>query len=146
MRLVLTLPYPPSVNHYWRTTVVRKGRRHVPRVYVSEEGKRYRRRVVAILKDVPQLSGPVGATIVAYPPDNRRRDLDNLPKSLLDALTWAGVWEDDSALVYLAVLWGPELGGNVKVMVEQVGDGPVATVMGIARWLRGTFRAIIGTE
>jgi crossover junction endodeoxyribonuclease RusA len=32
----------------------------------------------------------------AFPPDRRRRDLDNLQKPLLDALQHAGVYEDDS--------------------------------------------------
>ena len=31
-----------------------------------------------------------------FPPDNRKRDLGNLDKCLLDALTKAGVWTDDS--------------------------------------------------
>lgn len=36
--------------------------------------------------------------IDAYPPDRRRRDLDNILKSLLDSITHAGVIEDDSLI------------------------------------------------
>ncbi len=34
----------------------------------------------------------------AFPPDRRRRDLDNLLKSVLDALEHAGVYADDSQI------------------------------------------------
>jgi len=34
----------------------------------------------------------------AFPPDRRRRDLDNLQKPLLDALEKAGIYEDDSLI------------------------------------------------
>jgi len=34
----------------------------------------------------------------AFPPDRRRRDLDNLQKSTLDALEHAGLYEDDSQI------------------------------------------------
>ena len=38
----------------------------------------------------------VRVTMSAYPPDKRKRDLDNLPKAIFDALTHVGVWDDDS--------------------------------------------------
>jgi crossover junction endodeoxyribonuclease RusA len=34
----------------------------------------------------------------AFPPDRRRRDLDNLLKALLDSIEHAGVYEDDSQI------------------------------------------------
>lgn len=34
----------------------------------------------------------------AFPPDRRRRDLDNLQKPVLDVLQHAGVYEDDSQI------------------------------------------------
>lgn len=37
-----------------------------------------------------------GVSIVAYPPNRRRHDLDNLLKALLDSLQVAGVFFDDS--------------------------------------------------
>ena len=33
--------------------------------------------------------------------DTRRKDVDNLFKSLADALTTAGIWKDDSQVVWL---------------------------------------------
>jgi crossover junction endodeoxyribonuclease RusA len=34
----------------------------------------------------------------AFPPDRRRRDLDNIQKPVLDALEHVGVYEDDSQI------------------------------------------------
>jgi crossover junction endodeoxyribonuclease RusA len=34
----------------------------------------------------------------AFPPDRRRRDLDNIQKPVLDALEHAAVYEDDSQI------------------------------------------------
>ena len=43
----------------------------------------------------------------------RRRDLDNILKSLLDSLTHAGVWEDDSQITDLRIRKGPHIAGMV---------------------------------
>jgi hypothetical protein len=45
--------------------------------------------------------------IVLFPPDQRRRDIDNYNKALFDALTQTGVWEDDSQVKRMLVEWGP---------------------------------------
>ena len=83
------LPWPPSVNRYYR---------HVgPRVLISREGRRYRTMVVSRLAGLfRKFTGKVLLALDCYPPDRRRRDLDNLLKSLQDALVNAGVLEDDS--------------------------------------------------
>ena len=39
----------------------------------------------------------------AFPPDRRRRDLDNLPKAVQDSIAHAGVFEDDSQIDLLIV-------------------------------------------
>jgi crossover junction endodeoxyribonuclease RusA len=39
----------------------------------------------------------------AYPPDRRKRDIDNLVKPTLDALTKAGVWLDDEQVEELTI-------------------------------------------
>lgn len=41
--------------------------------------------------------------IEAYPPDKRKRDLDNLFKSLLDALEKSGVFKDDRQIDALSI-------------------------------------------
>lgn len=96
----LILPYPPSINHYWRHF---RGR-----TVISREGQAFRANVCALLATGIQRSGngprkpPSGGRIAlamdAFPPDRRRRDLDNLQKPLLDALEHAGEYEDDSQI------------------------------------------------
>jgi crossover junction endodeoxyribonuclease RusA len=90
--MIFALPYPPSINHYWR---------HVgPRTLISREGRTFRTNVCALLGGGGPRKPPVGGRIAlamdAFPPDGRRRDLDNLLKPSLDALQHAGVYEDDS--------------------------------------------------
>ena len=46
----------------------------------------------------------LAVTIRVYPPDRRRRDLDNLTKSILDLLTKAKVWIDDSQIDDLRII------------------------------------------
>jgi len=91
------LPYPPSVNHYFRMV----GRR----MLISREGRLFRQRVCAILaaSGVRPLAGPLALQIEVYPPDNRRRDIDNVQKALLDAMQHGGAYHDDSQIVRLVI-------------------------------------------
>ncbi|MFO8013869.1 MAG: RusA family crossover junction endodeoxyribonuclease [Phycisphaerae bacterium] len=110
----ITLPYPPSVNHYWRMW---RGR-----MVVSREGRRYRKRVAATLAalGVRPLDGPVEVEIELYPPDRRRRDVDNAQKSLLDALEKGGAYHDDSQIVRLLTeKRGPVKGGRTIVRISK---------------------------
>ena len=97
MTVEFELPYPPSINHYWR--------RVGPRTLISREGRRFRERVLAILAShrVEPLVGPLAVEVEIYPPDNRRRDIDNVQKALLDALQHGGAYLDDSQIVRLAI-------------------------------------------
>jgi len=109
----IELPYPPSVNHYYR---------HVGyRTLISREGRAFRERVCAILalRGAARMDGPLAVVTDVYPPDNRRRDLDNAQKALLDAMQHGGAYEDDSQIVLLASR-KRELaqGGKVAVRIE----------------------------
>lgn len=92
--LVITLPYPPSINHYWR-----KWRN---RMVISTEGRLYRIRVGQLLMAAGNPTfedAQVRVDLVAYRPDARRRDLDNIRKAVYDSLQFAGVIDDDSQIV-----------------------------------------------
>ena len=99
----LILPFPPSVNTYWRNT--RKG------VLISASGRCFRSNAFAAvleqLKRRPQpITVNVQVTVLLFPPDKRQRDLDNYLKALFDSLTHAGVWGDDSQIKRFSVEWG----------------------------------------
>lgn len=108
----LVLPYPPSVNHYWRHA---RGRH-----YVSDEGKAYRK-AVADVAPRRKLTGRLEVVIDVLPPDRRKRDLDNVLKALLDALAHAGTYEDDSQIDCLLVERGSVTpGGSVEVRIREI--------------------------
>lgn len=110
----LTLPWPPSVNRYWRT--------FQGRMIISAEGRSYRKAVadqVLIQRGAKHYEGKMRVEIQAWRPDNRRRDLDNLLKAVLDACTHAGVWVDDSNIVDLRIYWAEDIGGMLKVKVSE---------------------------
>ena len=116
----VALPWPPTVNLYWRHKVA--GR--LATVYVSAEGMAYRKAVnnlvleAAMLQRYLQATGPLRVEIEAYPPDRRKRDLDNILKSLLDSLTHARVWEDDSQIDDLRI-YRSTIAGMVKVRIYE---------------------------
>ena len=91
-------------------------------VYVSGVGKIYRKAVndlvmeAAMVQRYLKQAGPLRVEIEAFPPDKRKRDLDNILKSLLDSLTHAGVWEDDSQIEDLRI-YKATIAGMVKVRV-----------------------------
>jgi crossover junction endodeoxyribonuclease RusA len=110
----IELPYPPSVNHVWRTW---KGR-----TLLSKEGRHYRALVAVLLRvaGVPRLSGELAMQVDVYPPDRRRRDLGNLDKVLSDSLQHGGLFDDDSQIADLHYRrCAVEKPGKVVVRVRQ---------------------------
>lgn len=93
----LKLPFPPSVNTYWR---------HVgKRVLVSKKGRQYQETVSSLLnrKNIKSHDGELIVDIRLIPPDRRRRDVDNSLKALLDAMQIGGAYHDDAQIVRLTV-------------------------------------------
>ena len=119
----ITLPYPPSANRYYRTF---KGR-----MLISKGGREYKETVgwMARLSGVPKTLGKVEVELYVSPPDNRRRDLDNVCKCLLDSIKDALI-EDDSQIDRLTLVRLPVCRpGSVLVRIrsartqEVPGDG-----------------------
>ena len=116
----LQLPFPPSVNSMWRTP--RSGPL-AGRTMLSEDGRRYRRAVadaVLVARAGRQIRQRLAVTIEARMPDRRKRDLDNLPKAVLDGLTHAGVWLDDGQIDDLRVWRSDRMGGVVLVTIRVI--------------------------
>jgi len=111
----ITLPWPPSVNTYWRN--------FDGRMIISARGREYRETVgdqMTLQKMVKHFKGQLKVEIEAFRPDKRRRDLDNLLKATLDGLAHAGVYEDDSQIVDLRIYWAKNIGGMLKIKIEEI--------------------------
>jgi crossover junction endodeoxyribonuclease RusA len=91
----LLLPWPPTLNHYRAVSS--------NRLVTTQAGKDYRRAVAHAVQVQRQGQPPYRERLhleldyhAPYPDD--RYDLDNFQKALLDALTHAGIWEDDKQI------------------------------------------------
>lgn len=114
----IILPWSPTVNSYYV-----KSKTHV---YISPKGKNFREDVAeAIAQQVPDVclgEDRLFVEVVLFPPDKRRRDLDNHMKALLDALTHAGIWEDDSQIDQLQIYRGEVIqDGMIHLRVYEAG-------------------------
>ena len=113
----LTLPWPPSTNTVWRNV---KGR-----TLLSKRGREFRRLVGEMVgqqyEDAP-LRGRLTVTVILFPPDRRKRDIDNYGgKALLDALTHAQVWADDEQIDRLMIIRDERIkGGACRVLISEV--------------------------
>ncbi|HEL8026033.1 TPA: RusA family crossover junction endodeoxyribonuclease [Escherichia coli] len=116
MHTEFVLPWPPTVNTYWR----RRGNIY----FISEAGRLYRRDVAHIVHQQRlklNLSGRLAIKIIAEPPDKRRRDLDNILKAPLDALTHAGLLIDDEQFDEINIVRGqPVPGGRLGVKIYEI--------------------------
>ena len=131
--VIIYLPWPPTVNSYYSTG-------HGKVKYVSAKGRKFRDQVAQdIAEQAPGLTyaEQLYAEIVLYPPDRRTRDLDNYLKALLDALTLAGLWADDSQIDQLAIYRGEIAPREGLVRLEIAPAGPVVP-------LDARFKARIG--
>ncbi len=112
--------FPVSLRSCFNNAV-RNGRIDTPRY------KTWKRETDAALARKPRLCGTslkatiIGRVAVSYSvqqPDRRKRDLDNLLKSLNDALSRNHIIEDDSKIVDLRIKWAPKDSFDGAVLVE----------------------------
>ena len=113
---LLQLPLPPSVNDYYGHHC----KFGYAKIYVKTKGKEYRKTVLDyVVKNDLQLRANVALSvnIILTPKSNHRQDVDNILKCLLDALTEAKVWDDDS-LIYKLTIEKGEKAKEGGVMLE----------------------------
>jgi crossover junction endodeoxyribonuclease RusA len=115
----IKLPWPPSVNHYWCASGKRR--------YISEAGTIFRKRVQgecflynsknnnALMFDN---EARLSVLVEAYPPDRRKRDLDNILKAILDSLQHAQVFKDDNQIDKLSVWRCNSTQGCIVVTID----------------------------
>ena len=111
----IEMPWPPSINGYWRTFRNRQ--------IISKRGREYRKKAVEHIKEIglfnKKISGAVQVTMVLNPPTLRKYDVDNFNKALFDALSHAGFWLDDEQVNHLQIVKGEKVkGGSVPMFIE----------------------------
>ena len=114
--LILTLPLPPTVNHYIKSSGHRR--------YLSKEAIEFKKQVADYVAEyrVPKLGDArLEMKIVIHFANKRKQDLDNRVKSLWDALggNGAGVIDDDSQIDVLFLERGAiKKGGGCLVYID----------------------------
>lgn len=96
-------------------------------MYMTPRAKKYRANVIDLVCADKMVGFSCGEdlkmSLLIYPPDRRKRDIDNVNKALLDALEHAGVYANDNQIKHLdsRVLF-PVKGGMVKVRIEVINE------------------------
>lgn len=68
-----------------------------------------------------RLTGRISVSVLVYPPDRRRRDIDNILKASLDSLVHGGLIEDDSLIDVLRVERREVTrGGKLEITVREI--------------------------
>jgi len=114
--VTLTLPFSPSLNHYWRSVIV-KG---AVRLLISKDGRKFQKAVAryVLLNRVGRVAGRLGVDVVVHPPDGRIFDIDNRLKPLIDSIQEAHVIENDNAVDDLRIRRGHVVKPAGKVVVR----------------------------
>lgn len=130
MRTVLKLPFPPSVNHYWGHRVAKsKTGKPIVMGYVTAKGKDFKKTVVdAVARYSAQGRYQEGDTlevsVILFPPDRRRRDIDNYNKACFDALSDSGLWVDDSQVKKMNLEMSEHRENCLVIRVEKIATQP----------------------
>jgi len=113
----LELPFPPSLNSYYRYIKIGKS----CRVLISKEGREYKKIIKEIIDGLPKkietLEGRLVVVVSLHAPTRRKYDLDNRCKSLLDALEEAEVFLNDEQIDHLTVRRGEYFKNDGKALV-----------------------------
>jgi crossover junction endodeoxyribonuclease RusA len=108
----LTLPWPPSVNSCWRNI---NGR-----IIISRKARAYKLLIQKLTKPIDHicLQGRLFMNILVYPPDKRKRDIDNLIKIVADSLQDAKYYMNDSQIDKIIIERMPTIFPKGKLEVE----------------------------
>ncbi|KAF0234105.1 MAG: endodeoxyribonuclease [Desulfovibrionaceae bacterium] len=119
----LRLPWPVSTNKAWKPMGKNRMRLNPKAQLFRLAVKSYV--LAAKIQGLP-LQGHLEAKITLCPPNRAKRDQDNFAgKTLLDALTKAGLWGDDSQIKRTVIEWADVVKGgavviHVKPFVQEV--------------------------
>lgn len=115
----LVIKWPPSVNHYW----LQRGKKK----FLSSDARVFREAVRGeVLTKLGWQFEPLESNLclelMAYAPDKRRRDLDNIFKAILDSLQQAKVFKDDNQIkkIFAHMFYDDERKGRVVVRISEI--------------------------
>ena len=121
MKYSLTLPFPVSTNKIWAS--------HRGRLVIS---KKYRDFCLAVKEAVTSqlgsnyrpLKGNLSISMRVHMPDRRKRDIDNLIKSTLDALQKTKVFNDDNQVSEIHICRANAVvkGGRFVASITTIGN------------------------
>ncbi len=109
----IELPWPPSLNSIKAAV---NGR-----LILSKKCRDYYMQCRVAVNSLYglKLTDDLEVTIALYPPDNRKRDIDNHIKAVFDAMTHSKVWIDDSQIKDLRVRMREiEKGGKAVIKID----------------------------
>ena len=113
---IVKLPYPPSMNSYWRNF---RGN-----TVLSKAGREYKTAVAecVVAQEIPKFGTKrLEVTLFLYPRSKVVTDLDNRLKAVLDGLEEAGVYDNDGQIDVLMIQRGQQRkGGGVDVLIEVI--------------------------
>ena len=117
------LPFPPSVNKYWRMGKTWDGKRVT---HLSSEAKKFTHEVAVI---IAKKAGTTYSTkrlrgeFILHPKTKARIDIDNRLKGLLDAMQKAYLYADDEQFDEITIRRGSVVkGGNIEVRIWEIGQ------------------------
>jgi len=120
--VILTLPWPPSLNRVYRAVNGRS--------ILSGEARAYQARASRALpagRVTAPLAGRLTVWMTLHPPVKlgaRKWDIANREKLMIDCLTHQRVWLDDSQIDCLVILRGEPFGaGKVEVQIDNIEPG-----------------------
>lgn len=121
MSYEFTMPWPPTMNHYHQPVKIGKSVRIIKGAKARQYAKDMELHLESLGLRNKMISENVklSVSLTLNPPTLARYDVDNRAKGVLDALSNANFYADDSQIHRLTVSKGEKIkGGNVIVKVE----------------------------
>lgn len=131
----LILPYPPSVNHYWGTKVIKsklhkntKSRKRLIVIrFLTKRARQFRHDVeLHVYEQIgkpPELRGRLAIIVKQFHGPGKVQDIDNSLKGLFDALEHCKVYRNDSQIDELLVVRKRRSAiGRVEVTIRPLGE------------------------
>ena len=121
MSYEFVMPWPPTLNHYHQPIQIGRS----VRIIKGAKARQYAADMEVYLKEIGLYDEriPEGKKLSMHltlnPPTLARYDVDNRTKGVMDALSNANFYADDSQIHRLTIVKGDKVkGGNVIVKVE----------------------------